>query len=69
MEEYDNFQANTIGTADEVPREAALETRAMALVLSGAIPPYIDLEETANSIHLVLGNPASLLPQKALMSG
>jgi len=62
MEEYDNFQANTIGTADEVPREAALETRAMALVLSGAIPPYIDLEETAN-------NPASLLPQKALMSG
>lgn len=69
MEDFDNFQANAIGTGDEVSSEAALETRAMALVLAGAIPPYIDLEETANSIQLVLGNPASLLPQKALMSG
>ncbi len=42
----------------------ALETRAMALVLSGAIPPYIDLRETYLAVQLVLDNPASLLPSK-----
>ena len=49
--------------------KAALEIRAMALVLSGSIPPYIDLAETMKSCDLVLNSTASLLPQKALMTG
>jgi len=69
MEEYESFLGVDADPAGEGLERSTLETRAMALVLSGAIPPYIDLVETANSIELVLGNPASLLPQKALMSG
>jgi len=49
--------------------KAALEVRGMALVLSGAIPPYIDLEETATACDLVLANPASLLPSKGTDDG
>ena len=43
---------------------AALETRAMALVLSGAIPPFIDLVETCKTVQLILDNPVSLFPQR-----
>jgi len=48
---------------------ATMETRAMALVLSGCIPPPIDLEVIGESVERLLADRAGLLPQKALMTG
>jgi len=69
MDEYGIFLGADGSSDERTESEAALETRGIALVLSGAIPPYIDIAETASACRLVLANPASLLPQKALMSG
>lgn len=49
--------------------KASMETRALALVLSGALPPTIDLEDCNASAILVLASDAGLLLQKALTTG
>lgn len=40
--------------------KTSMETRALALVLSGAIPPTIDLEDCNSSAILVLASDAGL---------
>lgn len=66
---YTSFLDEEGPTDERNVDKAALEIRAMALVLSGAIPPYIVLAECANSVELVLNNPASLLPSKGTDDG
>lgn len=53
----------------DVVDRSSMEIRAMALVLSGAIPPTIYLDDTMSTVQGLLEDPAGLLPRKALMTG
>ncbi|HIB67461.1 MAG TPA: hypothetical protein EYO33_20755 [Phycisphaerales bacterium] len=69
LREYRKFLEYGIDQTNMQHERSALETRAVALVLSGAIPPYVNLVETVKDIELVLNNPASLLPSKGTDDG
>jgi len=66
---HEKFLGGVVDEDGPVLTRAAMETRAMALVLSGAMPPHIDLDITVLEIRDLLNDPAGLLPQKALMKG
>ena len=69
MDEFNIFRESALEVNSMLVERTALETQGMALVLSGAIPPYIDLTETATSVRLVLNNPASLQSSKGTDDG
>lgn len=73
LEEYqmlwNTFQGLERPNNDFEDTPATMETRAMALVLSGCLPPPIDLEVIGDSVVTLLKDPAGLLPHKALMTG
>jgi len=65
----DKFQGEGDSQDGGLYDKAAMEIRAMALVLSGFIPPYIQLEQVIGEAEKLLEDTAGLLPQKALMTG
>jgi len=69
LKEYRKFLEYGIDQTNMGHEKTALEMRAVAMVLSGAIPPYINLVETVKDVELVLNNPASLLPSKGTDDG
>lgn len=66
---WDTFQGGNDPEIGSGETEATMETRAMALVLSGCLPPPINLEVISNDVRRLLEDTAGLLPQKALMTG
>lgn len=73
LEEYQvmwkTFQSLERPRSDDGETAATMETRAMALVLSGCLPPPIDLQVIGESVETLLSDPAGLFPQKALTTG